>query len=114
MKQIIRQKLIELAKAMKTIAYSDLAAQLEISYDNIDERNQFHALLGEVSEDEIKAGRPMLSVLVHHKNDVLRRPGKGFFDLASLQGQILPGEKDLDFQFRMMNKCFDYWSKNGR
>lgn len=112
MKNKIKFKLIELASQKKMIAYSDLAAVLQISYSNIDERNQLHSILGEISEDEVKAGRPMLSVLVHHKNDILRRPGSGFFKLANDLGQMFPKEKQIDFHYRMLNKCFDYWEKH--
>ncbi len=111
MKTKIRNILIQLAKEKRLITYTQLASDVQIPYSGIAERDKLHELLGEISTEEVNAGRPMLSVLVHRKNDVLRKPGTGFFKLADELGQKLPKEKDLDFQFRMINKCFKYWEK---
>jgi hypothetical protein len=58
-------------------------------------------MLGEVSTNEHRAGRGMLSVLVVHKTGDMR-PGPGFFDLARKLGYAF---KDEDaFWINMVNK----------
>jgi hypothetical protein len=43
-------------------------------------------LLGEISEDKCRSGRPMLSALAVHEQD--GEPGNGFFELAKLIGKL--------------------------
>lgn len=71
-------------------------------YTSVDERNEFHHLIGEISKFEVKNSRPMLSVLVHHKGDIQRTPGKGFFNLADELNQRKEGETDLQNDKRML------------
>jgi len=54
----------------------------------------------------------MLSILVHHKGDVLRTPGKGFFELVDKLNQRKEEETDLELKNRMIKECWNYWSKN--
>jgi hypothetical protein len=69
-----------------TISYSELGAQLQpISFPD-PHAHAFHALLGEVSSDEVDDGRAMLSVLVVYK-DGDKMPGPGFFELARAKGR---------------------------
>jgi hypothetical protein len=79
---IARQRSTTIAGA--TIAYSDLAAKIRSIPFSADGR-PFHSLLGQISVEEHRAGRGMLSVLVVHKSGD-RRPGPGFFELAHLLG----------------------------
>jgi hypothetical protein len=70
-----------------TISYGDLAAKIRTIPFEPDTRN-FHALLGEISEEENALGRGMLSVVVVHKSGEKRgQPGDGFFKLAHELGR---------------------------
>ena len=51
----------------------------------------------------------MLSVLVHHKGDIQRTPGKGFFNLADELNQRKEGETDLQLQYRIIKECWKEW-----
>jgi hypothetical protein len=73
----------------ETISYGELHDQI---HDYIHsspligpDDHRFHHMLGEVSTNEYKAGRGMLSVLVVHKTGDMM-PGPGFFDLARQLG----------------------------
>ena len=88
-----------------TIAYSSLAAQISAITFQADDR-AFHALLGDLSEDEDREGRGMLSVLVVHKSGDLK-PGQGFFDLAEELGRSL-GDNDKTW-IAEMNFVTSYW-----
>lgn len=89
-----REALISCAKKGKDIVYSELTKQIRsITFQPND--MPFHQLLGQVSTDEHHAKRPLLSVLVVHK-DGDRMPGPGFFQLA----------KNLGFSF---DDTLTYW-----
>lgn len=105
----IYQKLKEIAKRQETISYSQFASDCDMPYTSVDERNQFHNLIGEISEFEVRHLRPMLSVLVHHKGDVERTPGDGFFKLADKLGQRKPNETDKKMQYRIIKDCWKFW-----
>ena len=64
-----------------------------------------NTLLGQISEDEDKAGRGMLSVVVVHKTGD-QRPGPGFFEWAEELGYEV-GDKD-EFWIAMLNRVYDY------
>ena len=109
MKETIYKKLKELAKKQETICYSELASECSLPYKTVDERNAFHQLLGEISTDEVGEGRPMLSVLVHHKGDPARSPGYGWFKLADTLKQRKENESDLQMLYRQIKKCWEVW-----
>ena len=108
----IYEKLKEIAKRQETITYSQIALDVNIPYSSVDERNEFHHLLGEISKFEVKNKRPMLSVLVHHKGDIQRTPGKGFFNLADNLNQRKERETDLQLQYRIIKDCWNFWKNN--
>src|SRR5579862_8278403 len=66
-------------------------------------------LVGEISEDEVNLGRPMLSAVVVDKNTGL--PGKGFFKLAQDLNQFGGGSKTAMKQFlsKEKRKLYDLW-----
>ena len=78
-----RAVLIRCAQTRELIAYSDVVPQVASIHFTPD-ATAFHELLGEISRDEVAAGRGMLSVVVVHKDDTF--PGKGFFTLAKQLG----------------------------
>ena len=73
------------------------------------DRLRIGEILGEISKAEHKAGRPMLSAVVTHKED--ERPGGGFYQL----GQDLGLAKGMDtetFFVRELQRVHKYWSAN--
>jgi hypothetical protein len=71
--------------------------------------SQVGHLVGEISEDEHKAGRPMLSALVVEKDSGLT--GGGFFALArGLKALTGSSKSDEDrFLKKEKTKLFDFW-----
>lgn len=75
-----KELLAERARCRGFMAYGDLAQRLEaIHLEPHDPR--FFWLLGEISTEEAKAGRGMMTALVVHKDGDMQ-PGPGFFELA--------------------------------
>ena len=107
----IYNKLKEIASREETISYSQLARDCDMPYTSVDERNQFHHLIGDISIFEIKHNRPMLSVLVHYKGDIFRKSGQGFFELADELNQRKEGEDDMKMQYRIIKEVWNCWKK---
>ena len=75
-----RTALVRVARGREVIAYSDLTPRVQsISFLPTDQRFLF--LLREISTDEYRAGRGMLTAVVVHKVGDYK-PGPGFFELA--------------------------------
>lgn len=68
--------------------------------------NQLNKILGEISEDEVTAGRPMLSAIA---TGVKGFPGSGFFTLAQDLGRMAAGEDEGDFWKRECQAVYDAW-----
>ena len=99
--------LSERARARRTISYSELID--EISSVNFEAYDlQFFKFLGEISSEENKEGRGMLTVLVVHKNGDMQ-PGLGFFELAKYLGRDTSDV--LQCWISELNKVFSVWSK---
>ena len=88
-----RQILIQCAREKRTIAYSELAAELD-TVRLEPNSSAFHAILDEISRSENAAGRGMLSVLVVHKGDD-QMSGQGFFKLAKCLGRGFKNEPEF-------------------
>lgn len=105
-KREVRQVLIARARLRGLIPYSEVTSQLKSAA--IDPHSKIFAhLLGEISEEEDRAGRGMLSVIVVHKEGDMR-PGPGFFELAQGLGRRVV---DLDRTWlQEMDHVHRYWS----
>ena len=99
-----RRAMINAARNETTIYYSDLVQDIEaIDFEPHDFR-LFH-LLGQVSSEESKQGRGMLTAVVVKLEDGI--PGQGFFDLARDLGY---DSSDQDgFWVSELRKVFDVW-----
>jgi hypothetical protein len=97
--------LIGYARRNRTIAYSDLVAQIpQIDLSAYDDR-LFH-FLGEIGEAEANAGRGILTATVVHKNGD-RSPGGGFYELAKSLGNKFT-DRDR-FWIEELNRVCAYW-----
>lgn len=81
----VRAVLIQKAKQRAMVPYSELVGLVtSVNFGAHDQR--LFAMLGQVSIEEDANGRPLLSVLVVHKNGDMK-PGPGFFELATSLGR---------------------------
>lgn len=95
-----------MAKRKGRIAYSELAAQITAFHLEPHDIRLFR-LLGEISSDEDKAGRGMLTAIVVHKSGDMQ-PGPGFFELAKSLGKNI--KDPLACWVAEFNKVHDYWA----
>lgn len=72
----------------------------------------FGALVGKVldpiNEDEVAAGRPMISAIVVSKDTML--PGRGFFILGQQLRRTQVGEDEIGFAIRQIKLVHEYWA----
>jgi hypothetical protein len=105
-KEEAKALLAHVASARTVIAYSHLAAQVKaISFLPSDQR--FFFLLREISAEEYRGGRGMLTAVVVHKAGDYK-PGPGFFDLARGLGLEVADTDRLWIE--QLTKTYDYWS----
>jgi len=105
-KNEMKEILVERAKVRGMIPYSELATQIKSIHITV-EAYAFAAMLGEVSTEEDKSGRGMLSVIVVHKSGDMQ-PGPGFFELAKTLGRDT--SDILACWIAELKKVHAYWS----
>lgn len=101
--------IVERARQRGTITYSEVAEAIT-AIDLTAHDVRLFSLLGQLSEEEYRAGRGMISALVVHKQGD-QQPGLGFFDLAKELG--LDTSDQLSCWIGQVNKVHDYWSTRG-
>lgn len=102
-------KLRDVARARQTIHYSDIAPMLNLDMSDPKDRVRIGEILGDISKAEHSEGRPLISVVVTHKED--ERPGPGFFALGQQLG--LTGAMGAELFFvTELKRAHDYWAAN--
>ena len=104
----VYERLVQAARAREVVHYGELAKLLSIDMDNPHFGAQVGKVLGRISEDEVAAGRPMISAIVVSKDTML--PGGGFFKLGHELRQTRPGEDEIGFAVRQIKRVHEYWT----
>jgi hypothetical protein len=98
--------LIAAAKSRGIFTYAEISQILGITRSGKYMSNQLNKILSEISEDEVSAGRPMLSAIA---TGVKKFPGPGFFALAKELGRMAAGEDEGEFWKRECQAVYDAW-----
>ena len=102
--------LAQCARAKKMISYRDFIHHIcSISFETPRD-SRLPQFLAEISSEEAKAGRGMMTALVVRKNGD-QRPGRGFFELAQRLGYDVSNPEN--FWLEQVNKVFASWQKDG-
>ena len=107
--QAVYERLVKAARAGEFVHYGELAKMLGIDMDNPHFGAQVGKVLGQISEDEVAAGRPMISAIVVSRDTML--PGSGFFKLGQELHRTDPGEDEIAFAIRQIKRVHEYWSR---
>jgi hypothetical protein len=91
---IVYAELITAAKYRGTVTYQEIAKLIGLPLEGNLMGSQIGLLLGEISEDEVAHGRPMLSAIVVNTQGL---PGPGFFALGKQLGKIKDGDDEKKF-----------------
>jgi hypothetical protein len=104
----VKAILIKKSKNRQLVNYLELANMIG-SIDFNDPDYPFYRIVpyivGEISVDEHKVGRPLLSAIV--VNNQSHFPGNGFYTLARYLGHTF-SDKDT-FASEEIRRCFTYW-----
>ena len=107
----IRERLIVAAKRGEVVHYADLAKATGREMKGPNWAVHIGRILGRISSEEAKAGRPLLSVIVVSRDTGL--PGAGFFNLGKELHLVQPGEDEDAFTRRQTRRVYDYWQQKG-
>jgi len=102
---LIYSELIAAAKYRGTITYQEIAKVIGLPLKGNFMGGQVGLLLGEISEDELANGRPMLSAIAI---GVSGKPGPGFYDWARKLGR-LASEDEFSFWEEECKAVYDTW-----
>src|SRR5215207_8883397 len=90
----VHAELVRAAQYRGVTTYQDLAVIMALPLIGSHMGAQTGHILGEIVEDEIKAGRPMLSAVAV---GVTGKPGPGFYTLARDLGRLNEGVDEHSF-----------------
>jgi hypothetical protein len=102
------------ARHQTTMTYDEVnqTCGLGLDFRDPSHRNKISNILGDVSEFEVRKGRPMLSAVVVLSGSHPISPGQGFFDWAGKLGvRRGPREDNQLFFARILKEVFDYWKQ---
>mgnify|MGYP000338945803 CR=1 FL=1 len=91
---LVYAELIRAAQYRGTVTYQEIAETANLPLTGSYMAAQTGILIGEISEDEVKAGRPMLSAIT--VSVTIGRPGPGFFAWAKELGRLSEDAKPED------------------
>jgi hypothetical protein len=101
----VRDELIRAATERGVLTYAELGTRVAIDLDDPAARTVLSSILGEISEAEVRAGRPMLSAIVVQTDN--QAPGAGFYALGQRLGVVNAGEDADSFAFRQMRAIWE-------
>lgn len=101
-------ELIRAAQYRGTTTYQDIAVIMGITVTGNYMSQQTGRILGEISEDECDAGRPMLSAVAV---SVHGEPSKGFFSLARSLGLLKDGQDEHKFWEKQRDAVYERWKR---
>lgn len=93
---LIYSELITASRYRGTITYQEIAQIIGLPLKGSYMGAEIGHLLGEISEDELNAGRPMLSSIAVNVQGSL---GAGFFNLARSLGKLAEESKEAENDF---------------
>jgi hypothetical protein len=107
--QAVYDKLIQVARARKTIPYGELARIADLLVESRDEIIILGLILDTIADQEVAAGRPLLPVVV--VSEASNMPGGGLFKYAKRK-KLQKGD-DLTFFTTELKRVYDHWAQPG-
>ena len=104
----VMAELVHAAQYRGLTTYQDIAVIMALPQKGSHMGSEIGHVLGDISEDEVKAGRPMLSSVAVGVNG---KPGSGFYALARGLGRLEEGEEDKDFWKAELIATHEAWRR---
>ncbi len=107
MRQIIYEKLKEVARTKSLITYREVGDLVGLNMHDAGDRVRIAQILDDINEEEVIIhDRPMLSSVVIRKDTSI--PGAGFFKCARKLGRYVVGP-DEEFYWEELREVYDAW-----
>ena len=101
-------ELVRTAQYRGSTTYQDIAVIMGLPTSGSHMGKETGHILGEISEDEVAAGRPMLSSVAVGING---KPGLGFFGLARDLGLLQTAEDEKGYWQRQREDAYQAWKR---
>ncbi|MFC2165399.1 hypothetical protein ACFLT2_10450 [Acidobacteriota bacterium] len=107
---LVFNELVSAARYRGTVTYQEIAQLIGLPLKGSYMGSEIGHLLGEISEDEVSNGRPMLSAVAVN---VQGEPGPGFFVLARELGKEFDDSREGRRKFweSELHKNYEVWKK---
>ena len=103
---LVHADLVRAAQYRGLTTYQDLAVIMGLPPSGSHMGSETGQILGEIVEDEVRDGRPMLSAVAV---GVSGKPGPGFFGLARDLGRLQPGDDESAFWQAERERVYATW-----
>lgn len=102
--------MIQAARNRGTVTYQELALLVGLPLSGNYMSNSLGRVLGNISENEVKNDRPMLSALCV---TISGKPGSGFFPYARELGLLNSDDPEVeeDFWENQKRQCYEIWQQ---
>ncbi len=104
----VHSELVRAAQYRGLTTYQDLAVIMALPLSGSHMGSETGHVLGEIVEDEVGSGRPMLSAVAVGVSGKL---GPGFFGLARHLGKLREGEDEQAFWEAERNRVYEAWRR---
>jgi hypothetical protein len=104
---VVYDKLVQVAKARRTISFGDLAQVADMMLDNRDDTKMLGLVLDNIADQEVRQGRPLLPVIVVSETNNM--PGARLFKYA--KRKKLQQTDDVTFFAAELRRVYDYWAQ---
>jgi len=101
-------ELVRAAQYRGVTTYQDMAVIMGLPSTGSHMGKETGHILGEISEDEVGSGRPMLSAVAV---GVSGKPGPGFFALAKQLGLLASHEDEMSFWEKQRDGAYKAWKR---
>jgi hypothetical protein len=105
----IKAELVNAAQYQGLVSYKDIAVIMGLPLTGNHMQAQIGHILGEIAEDEVLAGRSMLSALAVGGNG---KPGPGFFSLARELGRLENTGDEVKFWKKECEAAYESWKRH--
>ena len=101
-------ELVQAAQYQGLTTYQDIAPLMGLPQSGNHMGKEVGLILGEISEDEVRAGRPMLSSVAVGVNG---KVGSGFFELARDLGRLDQNKDESAFRKEELRATYSAWRR---
>ena len=101
-------ELVRAAQYRGVTTYQDIAVIVGLPLTGNYMSKELGHILGEIAEDEVAAGRPMLSAVAVGVNG---KAGSGFYDLARSLKRLREGDDELKFWEDEREAAYSAWKR---